>query len=242
MPSSTCHQWTGFYGTTAVMQDNIFFFSGTLENPDIWHGSWHHICFSIATWQCACDEAWWGVGVAAGKPVPAVGTCAVKPLHQWQESPQPLQTGTLLLFQFTRYIKIDNMLLCHIFTNYVCMYVCMNSEMFTATSYYKLRITYPTVPWVQHFFRALVLAFLPYFYKISCPRVFSCAPMPVTPVTDFMKLCMSVVPLVSSRPFHFFPISTLPLWQPYCWDRHDACTILFSILKLDLVMELNKLW
>ena len=53
------------------------------------------------------------------------------------------------------------MLLHHIFTNYVCM----NSEMFTATIYCKLMITYPTILWVHHFFRALVLAFLPYFIR-----------------------------------------------------------------------------
>jgi len=52
----------------------------------------------------------------------------------------------------------------------------------------------------------------------------------MTPVTDFMKLYVSIVPLVSVQPFHFCPILTVPLWQPYCWDRHDACIILFSTL------------
>jgi len=47
----------------------------------------------------------------------------------------------------------------------LCMYVYMNSEMFIATIYYKHRISYPTILWVQHFLRALVLAFLPYFIR-----------------------------------------------------------------------------
>jgi len=57
------------------------------------------------------------------------------------------------------------MLLHHIFTNYVCVY--MNSEMFTARSYYKLRLTYSAILWLQRFFRVLVLAFLPYFTRES---------------------------------------------------------------------------
>lgn len=127
------------------------------------------------------------------------------------------------------------MLLHHIFTNYVCMY-----EFWYVHCHNLLQacghLSHNTVGAAFLYGSGFGVPSL--FYKISCPCVLSFAP---TPVTDFMKLCMSIVPLVSVQPFHFFPVSAMPLWQPYCWDRHDACTILFSILKFDLEIEVNKL-